>query len=36
MSLLFLLISDSIDYIKYDNDLNILSFRYTMVLVFCL
>lgn len=36
MPLLVLLISYRVDYIKYNNDLNILSFRYTMVLVFCL
>lgn len=36
MLLLVLLINDKFDYIKYDNDLNVLSFRYMMVLGFCL
>lgn len=36
MLLVVLLISDKFDYIKYNNDLNALSFRYTMVLGFCL
>lgn len=34
MLLLVLLINDKFDYIKYNNDLNVLSFRYMMVLGF--
>lgn len=35
MLLVALLISGGVDYIKYDNDVNILPFRYTVVLAFC-
>lgn len=36
MLLLVLLINDKFDYIKYNNDLNLLSFRYVRVLGFLL
>lgn len=30
------MISGSVDYIKYSNDVNILPFRYTVMLAFCM
>lgn len=36
MLLVVLMISGSVDYIKYSNDVNILPFRYTVMLAFCM